>query len=113
MSEELGPFWTMARRWLMVLLFGNSLSSWEAAVREHRGEKLKYRYYLGRERAEEDRVRIVAFWDGREWSEKELRARTFRTYLGAWCKAWIMAADPAIIIMKRPYSPRDWSPVEE
>lgn len=110
---ELGPFWTGARRWLMILMFGNSLSTWEAYVREHRGEKLKYRYYLGLERAEwepEPRVRIWAFWDGKEWNEKELRAQTYRTYVGAWWRAFVMAKHPDIVIMKRPYSPRDWSP---
>lgn len=109
MVEE-GWFWTGARRLLSLFLYGQTLSSWEAAVRERRGEKLRYRYYLGRERAEEDKVRIWAFWDGKKWVEKELRARIFRSYFGAWWKAFWLSGLPDIIIMRRPYSPREWAP---
>lgn len=116
----------VARRILMLFTYGMSMGTWEAYQAQARDQKVRWCYFLGVERAEWELakeqgegnevryrngwIRIFGFWDGKTWNEKELRARTWRSYFLAWWKAFLMAENPDIVIVRKPYSPRDWRP---
>lgn len=112
------PLLFVCRAIIWISKLGEFCPTWDAYQLERKGIKpARWSYILGYEVSEwepEPRVRIAGYWDGQSWRQEELRARTM-SYWGAWWRSFLLAGtcDLRIIMLRRPYSPREWSPKRE